>query len=260
MSMRRDSSSGPVRLIQLTDPHFFGDPNHDLYGVTCGGGFDAVIGHVTRHHADADALIVTGDLVHDYDDGAYQRLYRRLGMLGLPTYVIPGNHDDPARMRRNLIPPVEAPRRIRRGEWELVFLDSQQDGSEGGLLGEAELAALAAAMDGSEAKHLLVLLHHNPLPTGSRWLDSMTLADADAFFAAVDREPRVRGIVWGHVHQASEDERRGVRLMGTPSTCVQFAPGSNEFAVQTEAVGYRWLTLHDDGRIESAVEWLPRGE
>ena len=34
---------------------------------------------------------------------------------------------------------------------------------------------------------------------------------------------------------------------------MQFAPGSEEFQVDQEAPGYRWLRLHADGRLETAV-------
>jgi len=44
-----------------------------------------------------------------------------------------------------------------------------------------------------------------------------------------------------------------VRLLASPSTCVQFAPGSESFKVDDQPPGYRWLTLHTDGRIETGV-------
>jgi 3',5'-cyclic-AMP phosphodiesterase len=34
---------------------------------------------------------------------------------------------------------------------------------------------------------------------------------------------------------------------------VQFAPGSEEFQVDTTAPGYRWLRLFDDGRLDTGV-------
>ena len=45
-----------------------------------------------------------------------------------------------------------------------------------------------------------------------------------------------------------------MRLLASPSTCIQFAPGSEDFNVSTEAPGYRWLRLHADGRLETGVE------
>ena len=70
------------------------------------------------------------------------------------------------------------------------------------------------------------------------------------------RHPGLRAILWGHVHQASDRVRQGVRLLSTPSTCAQFLPGSATFAMDTRPPGYRWLDLHDDGRIETRIVWL----
>ena len=66
-----------------------------------------------------------------------------------------------------------------------------------------------------------------------------------------------RGILWGHVHQAFDEERDGLRLMGTPSTCFQFSPGLAGFAIDKRPPGYRWLELHADGQIDTRIVWLP---
>ncbi|MGV8161463.1 3',5'-cyclic-AMP phosphodiesterase, partial [Pseudomonas aeruginosa] len=34
---------------------------------------------------------------------------------------------------------------------------------------------------------------------------------------------------------------------------VQFAPGSSDFTLDRLAPGYRWLRLHDDGRLETGI-------
>ena len=47
--------------------------------------------------------------------------------------------------------------------------------------------------------------------------------------------------------------RGNVRLLASPSTCVQFTPGSEDFAVDTLAPGYRWLRLLPDGTLETGV-------
>jgi len=41
--------------------------------------------------------------------------------------------------------------------------------------------------------------------------------------------------------------------MASPSTCVQFAPGSMNFRADDRPPGYRWLELHRDGRIDTGV-------
>ncbi|MGA1383685.1 MAG: 3',5'-cyclic-AMP phosphodiesterase, partial [Steroidobacteraceae bacterium] len=47
-----------------------------------------------------------------------------------------------------------------------------------------------------------------------------------------------------------------LKLMATPSTCVQFRPRVADFEIDERPPGYRVLTLHADGRIETTVGWL----
>jgi hypothetical protein len=74
--------------------------------------------------------------------------------------------------------------------------------------------------------------------------------------AVIDRHPRVRGLLWGHVHQRYDDHAGGLRLMGTPSTCYQFVPGRDDFALDGLGPGYRRIQLRADGRIDSQVMQL----
>ena len=148
------------------------------------------------------------------------------------------------------------------GNWVIVFLDSTIAGSDAGHLLESELQRLDSTLDETPNSHALVCLHHQPLPIGSRWLDSMAVDNPESFFSVIDRHPQVRGILWGHVHQRYESRRDNVKLIATPSTCVQFAPHSDEFTIDRIAPGYRWLRLHPDGEIETEVvrlEGIPRG-
>jgi Icc protein len=60
-------------------------------------------------------------------------------------------------------------------------------------------------------------------------------------------------VISGHVHQASDMTVRGVRYLTTPSTCIQFKPEQETFKVHDIAPGYRSLTLHPGGHLETAV-------
>jgi Icc protein len=44
--------------------------------------------------------------------------------------------------------------------------------------------------------------------------------------------------------------------MGTPSTCAQFLPGSDRYAIDSRPPAYRLLDLRDDGRIHSEIRWV----
>lgn len=216
----------------------------------------------TLHHALADPrrpdlILATGDLVQDETRAGYDRFSELTGNLGMPVYCLPGNHDDPRIMRDVLSrAPFQYCGVARHGDWCLVMLNTWAPNDDGGVLAPGELERLERTLAGDGPAHCLVALHHQPVPMGSRWLDSVALRNADEFLAICDRSSRVRGILWGHVHQASDRERRGVRLMSTPSTCAQFTPASDKFALDTRPAGYRWLDLHPDGSIGTSVVWV----
>ena len=44
-----------------------------------------------------------------------------------------------------------------------------------------------------------------------------------------------------------------MRMMSSPSSCIQFAPDSEDFKVDDQPPGYRWLDLHADGSIEAGI-------
>ena len=88
---------------------------------------------------------------------------------------------------------------------------------------------------------------------GSAWIDTMTVDNPEPLFEVIDRHSHVRGILWGHIHQTYEATRNDVRLMASPSTCVQFAPRVNDFQVDEEPPGFRLLALLPDGTIKSDI-------
>ena len=79
------------------------------------------------------------------------------------------------------------------------------------------------------------------------------LGDAAEFFQVLDEFNCVRAVLWGHVHQEIDTERNGVRLLASPSTCVQFAPGCENFKADAKPPGYRWLDLAPGGEVTTGV-------
>jgi Icc protein len=102
----------------------------------------------------------------------------------------------------------------------------------------------------------MVCLHHHPIAMGSRWLDSIGLANADEFWRIIDAHPHVRAVSFGHVHQEYEGRRGTVQIYATPSTGAQFEPHSERFSIDARPPAYRPFELHDDGRIETQVQWV----
>jgi Icc protein len=244
-----------MQILQITDPHLYGNSGASLRGVATEASLRAVLDEALAQDADYAVILATGDLVQD-DPWGYLRFKSILGELEKPVLCVPGNHDEPQIMRRSLAQePFQYCGSRAFGAWNFIMLDSCDPGHVGGRLHAGELARLDAALAHSPL-HALVCLHHHPVAMGSRWLDGIGLVNADAFWRVIDAHAHVRGVVWGHVHQPYDGKRLGVTLLGTPSTCAQFVPRSEHYAIDSRPPAYRHLELGDDGSIRSEVCWV----
>ncbi|WP_295880315.1 metallophosphoesterase [uncultured Thiohalocapsa sp.] len=245
----------PFRLLQLTDLHLYADPERRLLGQNTRRTLESVLSLAQTRHWPPDAIVLTGDLVHDEQPAAYRFLRSRFDGLGIPYHCIPGNHD-----RLDLLvghldrSAASALRLVPAGAWDLLLLDSTVPAEEGGHLDERVLAGLAAHAAADRRRPTLVFLHHHLAPLGSRWIDTMQVDNGPAALAALASHPDLSAVICGHVHQDAEQRQAGLRLLATPSTCVQFLPGSRDFALDPLTPGYRWLELHPDGRLDTGVE------
>ena len=84
----------------------------------------------------------------------------------------------------------------------------------------------------------------------------MAVDNAERLLAIVRRNPQVRGLLWGHIHQEFDRTLQGVRFLGSPSTCIQFTPKKHGFGLDSAPPGYRWLILQPDGQIQTGVQRL----
>jgi 3',5'-cyclic-AMP phosphodiesterase len=244
-----------MKILQITDPHVYGSASARLRGVQTDATLRAVLEQALAHPADYSAVLVTGDLVQD-DTAGYLRFRSMLGNLRTPVLCIPGNHDEPEAMQRELdMEPFRFCGAHEFGAWNFVMLNSYDPGCVGGRLSSAELDRLDAALAASP-RHSMVCLHHHPVAVGSRWLDNIGLANAADFWRVIDAHECVRAVTWGHVHQAYEARRGAVQLYATPSTGAQFLPGSDRYALDSRPPAYRTFELHSDGRITTEVHWV----
>lgn len=243
-----------VKILQLTDTHLYADPSRTLLGVNTLQSFRKVVELARDNETKPDIILATGDLVHDGSVAGYKRMVSELASFDTPVFCLPGNHDELTTMHDQLPRGrLSMPGHVEVGPWLIVLLDSTIPGKDGGQLAADELQRLDQLLATSDQPNVLVTLHHQPIPVGSTWLDTMTVTNGTEFMALVDRHERIKGVLWGHVHQTYEGVRNGKTLLATPSTCVQFTPGKAEFEVDGAPPGYRYLELQSDGGIVSRV-------
>jgi 3',5'-cyclic AMP phosphodiesterase CpdA len=240
-------------LAQLSDPHI---------GATWGGGdpaasWQAAIDAVCRLHDRPDAVLVTGDLADTGADTEYALVKSMLARLDAPAYVLPGNHDDRARLRDHFAlsggPHDPVDYAVDLGPVRLVVLDTTKPGDDAGTLGRQQLAWLESELSAAPDQVTLLAMHHPPFATGLPACDAVGLAAlAQAALAdVVARHPQVSRIVAGHVHRPMTADVGGCIAFSSPSTYVQIQLGfaDAEMVLSDEPAGFALHAVHGDAVV-----------
>ncbi|QKZ02757.1 3',5'-cyclic-AMP phosphodiesterase [Pseudomonas eucalypticola] len=243
----------PVLLVQISDSHLFAEAHGTLLGLNTADSLARVVEKVLAEQPHIDLVVASGDLSQDGSVESYRRFEQLTAPINAPKRWFAGNHDEPLPMEQaatgqDYLSPV-----VDLGNWRITLLDSSVPGSVPGYLADDQLQLLAQALSEAPQRHHLICFHHHPVSIDCKWMEPIGLRNPHALFEVLDRFPQARAVLWGHIHQDFERERNGVRLIASPSTCIQFKPGSEDFALDELAPGYRWLRLLPDGRIETEV-------
>ena len=252
----RTAPEGSIRLVQVSDFHLLDSHQQRFAGILPEETLVATLNAVGDWQP--DLVVATGDLVHEGNLATYQRLRALLSPLDCPVICLPGNHD---RVEHLLTicstPPLSNNPYQRFGAWGLGLIDTTQPGEEAGTITPAALGDLERLILAEPCEHLLLALHHQPQPVGSPWLDAIGLTDSQPLWEFCSQMPHLRGVLFGHVHQCVDTLYMGVRLLGTPSTAVQFVLGSAKSQHDPNAPpGFRWLLLQPDGRLQTDTTYI----
>ncbi|MCA3243428.1 MAG: phosphodiesterase [Rubrivivax sp.] len=221
-------------LVQLSDLHIKAG-RRPAYGlVDTAAMLEACVEQVARQHPDADAVVITGDLVDHGTLQDYALLRELLAPLlarqaRTPVYLLPGNHDEREALREAF--PEHAHLRqggrfvqyeVHVGPLRLLALDTVVPGEGGGALCEERLAWLATRLAQS-TEPTVILMHHPPFDTGIGHMDLIGLQGAAEFEAVIAPHRQIERILCGHLHRAIQ-ARVGGTLAGTcPSPAHQVA-------------------------------------
>lgn len=177
--------------------------------------------------------------------------------LDLPVYCVPGNHDVREIMKDALgATEFHYCGSVMQGNWMIAGIDSCIANEAAGRIDDREMERLEKLLDETAAGHVLICLHHPPLPVGSKWLDQVGLRNGEEFLRLIARCGKVRAAIFGHVHQEFVGLHDAIQIIGTPSTCRQFKVGSDEFALDDNPPAYRRISLYPDGGVESQLIWM----
>lgn len=234
-----------VRILQITDTHLFAGETDTLLGINTLHSYHAVLDAIVKQQLPADLIVATGDLVQDQSTRAYQRFTDGIARLPAPCVWLPGNHDYQPSMAQELVAAGISPSKqvLLGDQWQILLLDSQVQSVPHGELSDDQLIWLDNCLAQQPDRHTVVMLHHHPLASGCTWLDQHSLRNSHMLAEVLTRYQNIEGILCGHIHQDLDVMWNGIRMLATPSTCVQFKPHCTNFTLDTAAPGWRYLEL-----------------
>lgn len=254
--------SRPVLLAQLSDLHI-GATQEEADPLAR---LKTVVEAVLALPNPVDAVLVSGDLSDDGSSETYRQARAQLERFPCPVHVLPGNHDDRARLREAFALPGDGAEPINYsadvGGLRLVALDSNVPGRDPGAFPPRTLAWLDEELAKEPERPTMLALHHAPLATGLPGWDAINLApeEREALAGVVARHPQLRMIVGGHLHRIAAASLAGCPVLSAPSAYLQALPDFDFEDEDVEMVGPPGFALHvfSDGVLSSQVEMLPR--
>ena len=265
-SQSRDYMNQPVlklnkvnpQILQFSDLHL--SDGDQLMGVDCDESFAAVKALASQYHG-VDLTLLTGDISQDHSPCSYRKCAEIFRLSNHPVAWVTGNHDD-LELQNSILNngSLTPTKRIVFKHWQLLLLNSQIVGQVSGEICAEQLAMIKEAAQQYPEHHLMLVMHHHHVLMNSEWIDCHRLLNYQQLWQVIGDVKQVKSIIFGHVHQEVDLEQQGVRVLGVPSTSIQFTPGADDFEVDTRQPGFRHLDLLANGTIKTKVHRVKAGK
>ncbi len=248
-----------TRIVQLTDPHLFADPDARFYEIPTRELLQEVLAHVAQNAGEVDHLVFTGDHTNDDLVVTYEAFRDILQPWHDRVWFVPGNHEDRALLRATFpdrIPGDGAERitfSFTAGASLCIGLDTHAPGSVSGHVGPDQIAWVEAQLEVHDPTTAVLFMHHPPILLGLTWMDRIGLAGREQLQDLVLRDPRIRLVCCGHVHHESSHSVGAAKVVTTPSTGLQFSPDSDVALFVPAAPGYRIVELDGESCVTRVV-------
>lgn len=246
-----------MKLIHISDIHLT-LPGEEMGGLDPHARFARALADMAENHPDAARIIITGDLAHWGEEGAYEALKAAVAGAPVPVRLLIGNHDDRATFRKVFADhPVDANGFVNHAETldgtRLIYLDSVGDKTHAGHFCAKRRDWLRAELEGCDRAR--IFLHHNPMEIGLPAEDKIALVAEDRpGFRALLQEfaDPIDYVHFGHVHAPIHGCYAGVQFASVPSTGNQSMPDLSETDLLQGAPmepGYFVLLINGDDTI-----------
>ncbi|MGQ4878644.1 phosphodiesterase [Billgrantia sp. LNSP4103-1] len=253
------------KVLWLTDPHLV-----ELEMPPASASADSwrrfryCLDEIRHKHADAELLVLTGDLVHLNNTGAYALLREELETLPIPCRLLVGNHDDRTALHEAFPDVPMAGGFVQGGddigETRLIYLDTQAGQGHHGELCSFRLDWLAAQLESAADRSVAIFLHHPPMEVGVPALDRLRLLDSEGLKALLQTRRAPIYLFCGHVHRNVSGRWFGHPFATLKSTNTQFAfdMQAERLLRSDESPGYGVLLFDEEKMIVNYVD-IPTG-
>lgn len=201
------------KIIVMADLHIV--PETELsHSLDTNARTQAAIAFINKNHADADLLVIAGDLADHGDATSYRRIKDLFAEIDLPYVVTLGNHDN----RPNFLAEFgdvadpetgKVDRAVVLNGCGVIILDSSEPGIGSGRLSATQLDWLSKRLAEYASMPVVVVLHHNICPLHNQ-NDRIILEQRDALVEVLREHSDIRTVVSGHVHMTASGSYRGI--------------------------------------------------
>lgn len=252
-------------LIHITDTHIL-PPGEVLHGeVDSARHLKETVQQINRMRPLPDVVIITGDLVEHGDKVCYRHFVELIKPLKMPTFVLPGNHDNPQLMSEVFAATSHFPvsdstfqYAIEGFPFRILALNSHADGTELPQLGERRLAWLAEQLTQSD-KPALIALHHPPMTTGIELIDMGGSEWYRGLKSVLAEHDHVKLVICGHCHTDLSGRIGQVPVYLAPATAHQLVSTRGLNIAPATVIAAATPTLHHfiDGEFVSGSNRWP---
>ncbi|MCB1417547.1 MAG: metallophosphoesterase [Notoacmeibacter sp.] len=256
-----------MKIVHISDIHIHPEP---ILGHDPVENFRACLAHVDRFQADADLVIITGDLTDDGRPESYAQLkamlaQSRLAQQGRLRLMI-GNHDRRDTFRAAFPDAAADPAGFVQWHEEtpqghFIYMDTVQQGAHWGRYCEDRRAWLEERLDAARGAGAFLFLHHNPAPVHVANADVIGIREGDGLKTLLARHrATVRHLFFGHCHFTLSGTVAGIPFSAprsTNHTCwPDFSGDPNRMGHGDLQPSYNVVFIHGDDVVVHTIDFL----
>lgn len=228
--MTETDDSARRTLVQISDIHVLAEGlQHGCVDTLAN--LELVLRRVENSGLRPDLLLLTGDLTDRGEPQAYRLLRRRVEasseMLGAPVLYLPGNHDERATFRVEILDEAPSDEPIDQVAWcgglRIVAMDSTVPGEDGGELRPEQLDWLAEQLAVPAVEGTVLAMHHPPVPSPIASMNRIALRHPEQLSEVIAGSD-VRIVLAGHNHHAMSGVLGTIPVWLSPASAYQADP------------------------------------